>query len=199
MTDEVIQISIPVLDEDIREEKEEIEDISRLLDEMELGGDQAAQKEVSEILSELRTKRSEIEQAVNEALRPATEVIDKIVSRVDEILELYADAERELKIKFMLAKSAYQSKVENVRKAINKAVLQGNEDALDDLLSEYKRLDPGDDYIPIKQEWWDFDVIDQTKIPPEFLVVNQPLIKRTITIHKGSTDIPGIRVYRRHA
>ena len=44
-------------------------------------------------------------------------------------------------------------------------------------------------------EKWDFEVVDESKIPREFLVRDDVKIRRVVTAMKAQTNIPGIRAY----
>jgi hypothetical protein len=53
----------------------------------------------------------------------------------------------------------------------------------------------GDYAVSSLRTTWAFDVTDIAKVPPEFLMVNQPLVNAAIRGANGRRDIPGLHIY----
>jgi hypothetical protein len=110
--------------------------------------------------------------------------------------------------------SSYQRKVEEDRwrekikleaeakrlleeRVLNEAIQTGDETALDTpieapvVMQERQVKVEGVSYI----ENWTFEITDPLLIPREYLAVDEKMIRQVVKAMKGSTSIPGVRVY----
>lgn len=148
--------------------------------------------EVSRMLYEVKERAEELDKQQREATEPMMLALERVRGwfRPSKV------ALNAMEIALKGAISAYRQHLaaDRERARLAAAAARTAEDtkaALAKLEAAQPRATPG---IRVSKVWT-FDVVDVSKVPHEFLIVNTPAIRKAI--HAGAREISGVRIYQK--
>lgn len=149
-----------------------------------------------ELIKAAHTTWKRLNNKKKEMLKPVETIEDMLKGKIN----VYLDAE-EKKRQEIQAKIAAEVKErqEEIEKAIKQEADEEQKEILkmqSDLMSESVIL-PQKDKAISQRYIYDFKVIDESKIPCEYLMINETKIKQKIREQKGETRIPGIEIIKK--
>lgn len=139
-----------------------------------------------------------------EPLEQAKLLVRKKCKTYEEEMERQRKAEEE-RIRKENEKKA-EAERKKLEKKAEKEIANGNEEKAEELLDKAEEVTPDPVIATPKidrvkglgiREVWDFRVVDEKKVPRNFLMIDYSKVKKVVTALKKDTDIPGIEAYKR--
>lgn len=163
---------------------------------------QAANKLHKDVVR-LRTEAKADYVAADAVLRPACLEWDKKqeAARRAEEARLRAEAQKKIDEEARRQQEAEQKRLDE--EALRKAVETGDDSILEnvpkaELVNHEAPPVVVESFKPAgfsTRENWDFEILDVTKIPQEYMIPNDVMIRKVVKALKDRTNIPGIKAY----
>jgi len=157
-----------------------------------------AAKKVVEFFSDSKRKAAEAHKAIcanEKAMLSPLENAETIVKRK---IGTWIDAQTRLRIEAERKAAAEAAKLQA---QAEKAMKKGNEEKAEELHVQAAMTAASVDYVPQKTEGvhsvkvWKWKVVDESKIPREYLVPNEKVLNAVAKSSGGVMKIPGIEFY----
>ncbi len=153
----------------------------------------------AQILAETKGKIKQLEKMRGQATKPLTQSTEVIRSWFRPTITMLKEAERILKQKIAEAHQRAEVKQQAALEAAGQAAISGDEAGAAAAMQQATQAElTGVGGIQFR-ETWGYEVTDIGQVPPEYLlvIVNEAVVNETIKTHKGETNIPGIRVFKK--
>lgn len=148
----------------------------------------------AEALADIKRKKRDLENMRSEATTPLRKSLDVIYGWFREPIRFYDRCEKALKEKIAEAKVRAEERQRQAIEAAAQAAMSGSPEAAAAALSLAQSSELGEVQGLSFRQAWDFEIVDISQVPPQFLMVNEAAVKAAIRGAKGRIEIPGIRV-----
>lgn len=146
-------------------------------------------------LKEIKTKYKDIDAERKELVQPLNDTVKRINSMYRPVLTTLTNTEIVLKktvAAYQAAKEEeHQQHLLATQAAFDaddtEAVVKHSEAAAESQITKVKGMST--------RKVWKFEITDVSKVPAEYLMVDERKVGEVVRIQKGETTIPGIRVY----
>ena len=149
-------------------------------------------QEANGLLRLVVTQKKAIEEGFKKLKKPFNEAMDNLRAEEKKALEPLLSAEIAIKKLMTEYDTIQQKKAEEERKKLEAAAKQMSDSGLE-IQTVVKVETPKAEGTSYRITY-DFDVVDASLIPREFLLINEVAIRKVVTAMKEQTNIPGIKV-----
>lgn len=147
-------------------------------------------KEVKERLKFLDKKRKEITQPLNKSLKSANAMFKELSEPLKEVDGI-------MRNKILAFHKAQEAKAEKREQRLiakqEAAEKAGDEDRVEAIQEKIEDVRPNVGSTTV-QKRWTFEVVDIKKVPFEYFVLDEKMVREEI--RNGLRDIPGIRIFQ---
>jgi hypothetical protein len=150
----------------------------------------------AEVLTETKQSWKRIEEKRKEITAPLNEALRAVNALFKPALGFYEKCERLIKGKMTDAHAKSETAARQALEAAGAAAAAGDAEGLSDALAGHDAavLFPQADGIQYRSSW-KFEIIDESKIPREFMTPNLRMIQGVVLQQKSAAEIPGVRVF----
>lgn len=148
----------------------------------------------AEALADIKRKKKDLENMRAEATTPLRKSLDVIYGWFREPIRFYDRCEKALKEKIAEAKTRAEEAQRLAIEAAAQAAISGSSEEAMQALRAAQAAEMRDVQGLSFRSSWDFEVVDIAQVPPQYLMVNESVVKAAIREAKGRIDIPGLRV-----
>jgi len=203
---------IPIMDEETEEKKSIAQEAGLIVQDataLSIQNDEQFHS-ASSMLREIKRVQKEVDEYFDPAIKKAYETHKAILDAKKKQSEPLKKAERIIKSKV----NEYHAEQERIRweeerkrqeelrkqeeeRRLKEAVDTGDETILDEpIVVPTVKLEDTTKHEGISySEIWKFKVVDISKVPAEYKVVDEKKVNQVVRAMKGNTNIPGIEVY----
>lgn len=172
--------------------------------------DEESAKVATDMLGQIAKAKKAVEEKRQFFVKPLNEQVKRINEWFKQIISPLEKAEATLKNKVLLYRQEQERKRREEEERLRK-LIEAEQKKLERQAAKKGMPAPPPIPIPVmpKQEKtfestiakatartiWDFEIVDESKIPREFLMVNEKAIRAAIKA--GVRNIPGVRIFQR--
>ena len=177
-------------------QKAEAEDYLKELDGFTVD-DQEDLELAAESLKEVKSRVKRLDEMKKRITDPMNEAIKEVRKLFAPPIDYWGQCERKLKKAIAEGHARAHEKQRKALKAAAKASQAGDAEGAAAAMEAAARSD----FEPVKglsmRHTFDFEIEDFDAVPDEYKVVDEQKVKAVIRAHKGTVNIPGIKVIRK--
>jgi len=153
----------------------------------------------AQILAETKGKIKQLETMRKQATEPLRQTLEVIRGWFRPTISMLKKAEGILKSNIAAAHRRSEEKQQKALEHAAAASMSGDRETAADAMQQASSSELRGVGGLSFRETWDYEVTDLQQVPPEYLItsVNDTLVRSALQHHKGSTNIPGIRVFKK--
>lgn len=149
------------------------------------------------LLKEVKRRHKTIEAAKKRILDPLNQARTEVMGLFNPPLKLLKGFEQQIKDKIARAvEASYQEQQKALTEAAD-ASMRGDTEAAVEAMTRASQAELSAQPGLSLRHTWDFEIVDEKKIPREYLVIDASAIKAAIKASDGKVEIPGIEPVRK--
>ena len=180
------------LEEDLLARRKDAADVSKMARSWPMDTPEALE-DLAQVLTLVKGQRDELEGEIQSATSVLAKELEKRRATYRPLKKALADAESTIKARFSQHRIEEEERNRKLKEAAAEAYEQGRVEEVEGHLSQVTNIN--DTQGVTTRLKWDFVIEDESKLPREFLMPNEKLIKEHCnhSTEKAPTAVPGVR------
>lgn len=147
------------------------------------------------MLKDLKGQAKKLKESRTEITGPMNKALEATRKLFRDPLKVLEQAERMLKQKMADYKNAIEEERQKALEVAGEASMAGDEEVAVAAMQRAAASKAPEVAGVSMTEVWDYEIVDEAEVPREFMCVDDDVVKATIKKNKGSTKIPGLRIF----